>query len=162
MATSANSRFLLDTTVLVHYTRGKELAAWIENRYQLQKLSASTPPLICEVTVGELYSLALQNKWNEKQWKELKRLIGMCVVVPVSLNGVHQAYAEIDCFSQKSAPIFTPRNMGKNDVWIAATAHVTKATLLTCDHDFDHLNPQWLRVEYIDPQSAKKQKDSQK
>ena len=155
MATSAASRFLLDTTILVHYARGKDLAVWIENHYHLQKLSASTPPLICEVTVGELYSLALQGSWPEKKLKELKRLIGMCVVVPLSLEGIHQAYAKIDHFSQKS-PDFTPRNMGKNDLWIAATAHVTKATLLTCDHDFDHLSPDWLRLEYVDPRSAKK------
>ena len=30
----------------------------------------------------------------------------------------------------------TARNMGKNDVWIAATAYVLRATLVTTDKDF--------------------------
>jgi hypothetical protein len=30
--------------------------------------------------------------------------------------------------------------MGKNDLWIAATAHALNAILLTTDNDFDHLN----------------------
>ena len=34
----------------------------------------------------------------------------------------------------------TSRNMGKNDLWIAATAAVTQSKLLTTDGDFDHLN----------------------
>ncbi len=31
--------------------------------------------------------------------------------------------------------------MGKNDLWIAATASVTGVTLMTTDGDFDHLHP---------------------
>jgi predicted nucleic acid-binding protein len=34
----------------------------------------------------------------------------------------------------------TARNMGKNDLWIAATAHVLGASLLTTDKDFAHLH----------------------
>ena len=40
--------------------------------------------------------------------------------------------------------------MGKNDVWIAATASVLDATLLTTDNDFDHLNKEFLTVAKID------------
>ncbi len=36
------------------------------------------------------------------------------------------------------------RNMGKNDLWIAATAHVLGAKLLTTDADFNHLNEVFL------------------
>lgn len=155
MATSAAPRFLLDTNILVHYTRGKELAVWIENHYNLFALPDY--PLICEVTVGELYSLALQKNWDEKKLKELQRLIKMCVVVPLNLEGIHQTYAQIDYYSQKPGPGLSARNMGKNDLWIAATAHVTQATLLACDRDFEHLHPQWIHWEYIDPDSAKNQ-----
>ncbi|MEM6767041.1 MAG: hypothetical protein AAF655_19040 [Bacteroidota bacterium] len=31
------------------------------------------------------------------------------------------------------------RNMGKNDLWLAATANVLGAPLVSTDHDFDHL-----------------------
>ena len=39
--------------------------------------------------------------------------------------------------------------MGKNDVWIAATAHVNGAILLTTDNDFDHLTPLFFAVEKV-------------
>lgn len=42
------------------------------------------------------------------------------------------------------------RNMGKNDLWIAAAASVLNAKLLTTDKDFDHLNEEFLEVIYID------------
>ena len=39
--------------------------------------------------------------------------------------------------------------MGKNDLWIAATAAVEGATLLTADNDFDLLSGTFLTVEKI-------------
>lgn len=41
--------------------------------------------------------------------------------------------------------------MGKNDLWIAATAHVLGAHVLTTDKDFDHLAPHFLSYSWIDP-----------
>jgi predicted nucleic acid-binding protein len=41
--------------------------------------------------------------------------------------------------------------LGKNDAWIAATAMVTRATLLTTDMDFDHLHGKYLDRIWIDP-----------
>ncbi len=41
--------------------------------------------------------------------------------------------------------------MGKNDLWIAATASVMQARLLTTDKDFDKLVPQFLARDWIDP-----------
>jgi predicted nucleic acid-binding protein len=39
--------------------------------------------------------------------------------------------------------------MGKNDLWIAATAYILDATLLTADGDFDHLNGSFLDVKKV-------------
>ena len=62
-------------------------------------------------------------------------------------------YAEIDAFSQgklKDRPLsISARNMGKNDLWIAATASILNATLLTTDLDFNHLHNVFLNLEYI-------------
>ena len=44
--------------------------------------------------------------------------------------------------------------MGKNDLWIAATAFVTKATLLTTDKDFDHMHPAFLQRDWINPRMS--------
>jgi tRNA(fMet)-specific endonuclease VapC len=42
--------------------------------------------------------------------------------------------------------------MGKNDLWIAATASVFNLTLLTSDQDFSHLDKTYLDVEIVDIQ----------
>jgi predicted nucleic acid-binding protein len=39
------------------------------------------------------------------------------------------------------------RNMGKNDLWIAATAYALNAVLLTTDADFDHLHQIFFEVK---------------
>lgn len=39
--------------------------------------------------------------------------------------------------------------MGKNDLWIAATASVLKTKLLTTDMDFDHLDGVFLDLERV-------------
>ena len=36
--------------------------------------------------------------------------------------------------------------MGKNDLWIAATAFALDVPLMTTDGDFDHLNDTFLKV----------------
>ena len=40
--------------------------------------------------------------------------------------------------------------MGKNDLWIAATSSVYDLILLTTDKDFNHLDGEFLDLEYID------------
>ena len=40
--------------------------------------------------------------------------------------------------------------MKQNDLWIAATAHATKTTLVSTDTDFDHLNSVWIESIYVD------------
>ncbi len=40
--------------------------------------------------------------------------------------------------------------MGKNDLWIAATAFVYNIELLTTDKDFNHLKDEYLKLRLID------------
>lgn len=68
------------------------------------------------------------------------------------------AYVTIDAFSQRkiAAPNgqflgTSSRNMGKNDLWIAATAYVLNAALVTTDDDFDHLHDIFFKVEKFKP-----------
>jgi tRNA(fMet)-specific endonuclease VapC len=66
-------------------------------------------------------------------------------------------YAEIDAYSQRLNPSFenysfdTPRNMGKNDLWIASLAALLGLRLITTDADFDHLHNVFFEVKKIDP-----------
>ena len=65
------------------------------------------------------------------------------------------SYVNIDSFSQmrysKTAKyeFKTPRNMGKNDLWIAATASLLNLTLVTTDNDFNHLNETFITLRKI-------------
>lgn len=58
------------------------------------------------------------------------------------------AYVEIDLYSQRYPS--GARNMGKNDLWIAACALASGAKLLTTDKDFAHLSPGLMDVEVIE------------
>ena len=73
----------------------------------------------------------------------------------INILALIHRYAEIDAFSQSKHPgypiTFSARNMGKNDLWIAATTSILEANLLTTDTDFDHLNNQFLKVHKIQP-----------
>ncbi|MBO0931503.1 hypothetical protein [Fibrella aquatilis] len=56
-------------------------------------------------------------------------------------------YVRIDCYSKGKLPNDPPpkgqtaRKMGKNDLWIAATAIFYELNLYTSDNDYDHLVP---------------------
>jgi tRNA(fMet)-specific endonuclease VapC len=69
-----------------------------------------------------------------------------------------QIYAEIDAFSQRKNPAFhnypftTPRNIGKNDLWIAATAALLGLKLVTTDTDFNHLHGVFIEIQHLKPE----------
>ena len=77
-------------------------------------------------------------------------------MVEVNDEKIIQRYAEVDAYSlnrdrKRPLPVGqTAHVMGKNDLWIAATASVLNARLLTTDHDFDHLDGIFLAVVYVD------------
>ena len=48
------------------------------------------------------------------------------------------------------APPTPAVSMKQNDIWIAATAHVSQATLLSTDRDFEHLHGIWVDYSYVD------------
>jgi predicted nucleic acid-binding protein len=152
------ARFLLDTGVVLGYLRGSPYAAFIDRRY-----SPFVPPNIAAISIvtnGELRSLALQLNWGAKRQQDLKDILRKVPRIDINHDAVLQRYAEIDAFSQgkliaKPLPLgMSARNMGKNDLWIAATTSVLNAALLTTDNDFDHLNSVFLTVIFVDPMTT--------
>ena len=144
--------YLLDTNILVHLVRNNDLGKYVDATYGL---SAGTNPFILSVvTVGELYALAIKFGWGAAKRAALDALLINFTWVDISDPQILAAYGEVDGWSQSVG-----RKMGKNDVWIAATARATNTTVLTTDTDFDHLHPvhvgrTW-RVdrEWVDPNS---------
>lgn len=129
--------YLLDTNILVHLVRGDALGQRIQATYA--PLMAERRPLISVVTDGELRSLTYQFDWGNERLEQVLFLLGYFQRMPIDTPDVLRAYVVIDADSRRNG-----RRMGKNDLWIAATTHVTGATLLTSDEDFDHLDPVFL------------------
>lgn len=144
------NRYILDTNILLAYLRGHALYRQIEKEYQLASPDAMT--LISAVTKAELFSIAVKNNWGDAKINQLNAQLNKLIIIDINETDrtLMEAYASIDAFSQGrldgKALGTSPRNMGKNDLWIAATAHVTNSTLITTDGDFDHLNGHFLHL----------------
>lgn len=136
--------YLLDTNVLLELLRGNDLGEAIDTRFSLRSSLGSS--MICVVTVGEMLSLARKFGWGPQKLDKLRRMLDQLVWIDISDPQLLDAYGEIDHFSETKG-----RKMGKNDIWIAATAKVTGIPLLTTDPDFDHLEGTHLTRIWIDP-----------
>lgn len=106
--------------------------------------------MISSVTVGELRSLAYQWKWGEPKKEQMRFFLSFFWQVPIEKEEVFEAYAAIDAWCEARG-----FKMGKNDLWIAASAHVFQAQLLTTDKDYDVLQPTFITRDFIDPSGTK-------
>ena len=143
--------FVFDTNILLHYIRESSVMVEVEQRFD--PLGQGNESWISAVVVGEIRSIALQNRWGNKRTSKLDVFLSRFLISDININDIILRYAEIDAFSQGLHPTisaaFSARNMGKNDLWIAATASILGATLLTTDVDFNHLNGIFLEVENV-------------
>jgi tRNA(fMet)-specific endonuclease VapC len=142
---AATIGYLLDTNILVQLIRGNRLGQEIDSRYAIR--TALNRSMVSIVTVGEILSFALKLGWGKPKVDQLARLLSELVWIDINRQEVLDAYAELDQFSESNG-----NTMGKNDIWIAATAKATGAILLTTDKDFDHLAATHIQRVWIDPQ----------
>jgi len=144
--------YVLDTNVILAYLRKHSI--WDSIELQLGIFETESDVYIPAVVIGELRSLAVQNKWGSSRKRELEIFVKEFMVIDFITEEIINSYAEIDAFSQgrlEEKPFTgSSRNMGKNDLWIAATAIVLNAILITTDKDFQHLHTHFLDVAYFD------------
>lgn len=126
--------YLLDTNILLAYVRYGLIGQYIEKMYGLYTMQPS--PIISVVTEGEIRALALKRNWGTAKLADLQRLLNSLTIVPLPFRNSIDGYA-----------------LSKNDLWIAATAHVTGARVLTTDRDFDPLHGLFLQRDWINPAS---------
>ena len=126
---------IYDTNLLINHVRRRSL-----------------PPvktIIPIVVVGELEAFSLKADWGSQKIDFMRYMIDRYPIADLEFD-VIPVYAKIDTFSQgklKTAPLSSSaRNMGKNDIWIAATALYLDMELHTTDNDFDHLPAIGLRL----------------
>jgi tRNA(fMet)-specific endonuclease VapC len=146
MATVVN--YLLDTNILVAYVRAGPLGEYVERTYSL--MAQPYKPLLCVVSVGEILALARKLGWGSAKAAIMRSLLKEIVLVDVNIPEIQEAYAEICYFSEAHG-----QKKGQNDYWIAASAKVTGATLLTTDKDFDHLHDIHITRILIDESAAR-------
>ena len=132
---------LFDTNVVVGMVRNSAFEAQLDMIYPYD----TNRIMLSVVSQGELQSLAIQWNWGEKKRMRLQYLISKFVIYPVKVEKVINAYAQIDAFSQgkladRPLPQGTSaRNMGKNDIWIAALSMQTQIPLVSRDAHFKHI-----------------------
>jgi tRNA(fMet)-specific endonuclease VapC len=143
--TGVGGLILLDTSVLVHLLRNDVVGQRMDAEQELR--SRTERPLISIVTHGELLAFAKKRKWGARRVSDLESLITELVIVDIRSRPVLSAYAEVDAYCEGNG-----KTLSKNDLWIAATAIATSATLITNDKDFDPLQDGGLLSRiYYDP-----------
>lgn len=113
---------LLDTNIAIQFIRARKKG----------KLNSDLNPsestiFISIATEAELKSISIRNRWGQNRVLELDNFLANLKIIEISQILVN-TYVAIDTYSQCQNPNFdeypfeTPRNMGKNDLWIASTA----------------------------------------
>lgn len=146
--------YILDSNILIHKVRDSVVWRYIQKKYFSKGVKNNG--FISVVSIGETRSFAKQGNWGKDKTANLINFIGRLQPIPIKGSDVQNAYIEIDTYSQnkqKSRTLpskYSARNMGKNDLWIAAVAHAKDFALISTDADFQHLDGVFFNFIYID------------
>ena len=150
MNLGSHQGYLLDTNVLLALLRGNALAEKIDRAFGLR--GSLHRHAVSIVTQAELSVIADRNAWGPEKKAALERALESVVVIPIDGAELVNAYAAISAVDSSAKG--GARNLGKNDLWIAATALYTNMPLLTTDKDFQFLHGKLLQVMWVNPESA--------
>jgi tRNA(fMet)-specific endonuclease VapC len=141
---------LLDTNIIIQISRPHQITSF------LKVINPNDDELyISLASYAEVMSFATRNNWGERRLEKLNDFISNVRIVEIT-DYLINFYVEIDTFSQRKNPNFTTYDfpsaitMGKNDLWIAATAAFLDLTLVTTHKDFNHLHDVFLDVYYLE------------
>lgn len=144
-------KYIWDTNILLNFIRQTDdFFAW-NDTYKFQ--DETTRVYMSIVSIGEIYSIAHQRNWQKRKRQRLREALEFVKKpLPIATKNIVEAYSRIDAYSQGKLvgnPLpkgMSSRNMGKNDIWIAATASVLDLKVVTTDNDFKHLQDVFLEV----------------
>ena len=144
--------YFFDTNAILIYLKDRDKKDWLDDNYD--PLGNENTAIISVVVLGELESISLRNNWGQRRVKNLQMFLQDFLIADINSRDIIKRYGEIDAFSQgrlKDKPLGdSSRNMGKNDLWIAATTSITNSKLITSDKDFKHLNGKYLDLILIE------------
>lgn len=136
---------LLDTCALVWILKGSPIGQAIIETHRLD--SRPDKPMVSVVSVGELLALVRDWKWGAQKLARMQALLREYHVLPIEHGAIKDKYGELMGFSKAKG-----LSQGQNDHWIAATAFVAGARVVTTDKDFDGLySHQLVQRDYHDP-----------
>lgn len=144
---------VLDTCIILHILRANDLGKKCLD--EIEKLGEEVAIIISVVTKAELESLKFQQSWGVNRVQKLDAFLqsAICIDISSSDTSLLHSYAQIDSYSKRKGndkhgkPLLgSSHTMGKNDLWIAATAYSLDSTLMTADGDFDHLDKTFLNI----------------
>lgn len=140
---------LFDTNALLLFLRGDVHWQAVYQKYDVE----NALNCLSVISLGELCAIALHNNWGERRLAQIAQVRQDFTIIDINIEEIIQKYAQIDAFSQgklANRPLtVSARNMGKNDLWIAATASVFNMQLITADADFEHLDASFLTLGKI-------------
>ncbi|MFN6378231.1 MAG: PIN domain-containing protein [Flavobacteriales bacterium] len=144
---------VIDTCVFIHIVR--ETATGKKCLEELEKYDEAANVIVSVATKAELESFIAQNNWGKPKIERLNKILEEITYIDISNADqlLIDSYTEIDAFSKRKIKdkrgnllSGSARKMGKNDLWIAATAYSLDITLMTTDGDFDHLDGTMMSV----------------
>lgn len=153
------AKYVLDTGILLHYVRGSAIAEFINSKYCPSELPNYS--VVSVVSLGEMYSLAYRLKWEAQKQETLKKLLNSIPAVDINHSAILNCFAELDAYRFGKHPAKplpqgeSSKAISDNDLWIASTASILKATLLTLDKDFLIFNGVFLDVVYFNQKQFK-------
>lgn len=119
-AQDSRMTFVLVDTDVVSYLLNRHTLA-----IEFERLLIGSTPMISFITIAEMYRGALERKWGERRWIELRAHLRQFAVVPYS-EQICTTYAEICTeLEREGRPITTA------DAFIAASARSLRIPLLS-------------------------------
>jgi tRNA(fMet)-specific endonuclease VapC len=144
---------VIDTCVFINIVRDND--AGKNCLKAIEEFDENVNVIVSVVTKAELFSLIIQNNWGKPKLDKLSEILNNVTFIDIANadKDLIESYKQIDAFSKrKITDKFgnylngSAKKMGKNDLWIAATALSLDIPLITTDGDFDHLNSTFLNV----------------
>ena len=145
-------RLVLDTGVLLGLVLDRPWPA-------LETCGVRDADAFCFTSIvrhAELLSLSRQRGWGREKKERVAGVLEAVPAIPVQSRELLAIYARVDAWSlgkepgpNGEPPVQPSRTMGKNDLWVAATARLGQATLVTTDKDFEHLHEVWFDLRRL-------------
>jgi predicted nucleic acid-binding protein len=146
------TKVLLDTNIIIKALRSPEFESLLNEDYPASEYHL----MVSFANLGEVKSLALRRLWGEKKQEAVNDFFARIQIIREVSDEMIEAYAELEAYSLNQHPTLkkpegeSAYKIGKNDLWIAATAQVEKARLLTADRGFVQFNAHFFPVDFIE------------